>query len=141
MIRITPAITLDEAELQWEFIHSSGPGGQHVNKAATAAQLRFDAGASGCLPAAVRQRLLRTADRRITAGGVIIITARRFRSREQNRADALQRLIALVRSAAHRPERRIPTQPTRAAQQRRCAGKKLRGKTKALRRQVPSEDD
>jgi len=141
MIYITPAIVLDETELQWEFIHSSGPGGQHVNKAATAAQLRFDAVASRSLPDAVRQRLLHMPDRRITSGGMVIITARRFRSREQNRDDALQRLIALIQSASRRPERRIPTQPTRAAQRRRRVMKKLHSRAKRLRQPVAPEDD
>lgn len=141
MIHITPAIALDETEIQWEFIRCSGPGGQHVNKAATAAQLRFDAGASRCLPDSVRQRLLGRPDRRITAGGMIIITARRFRSREQNREDALQRLMNLIKSASCRSERRIPTQPTRAAQKRRRTMKQLRSRTKRLRQQVAPEND
>ena len=100
MLRITPTIVIDDNEIQFDFIRASGPGGQHVNKAATAVQLRFDAANSPSLPADVRERLIRLAGSRVTEEGTLIVTARRFRSQERNRQDAIDRLVALVREAA-----------------------------------------
>lgn len=134
MIRVTDAISLNESEILMEFIQASGPGGQNVNKVATAARLRFDVRSSPSLPEEVRQRLTRLAGRRMTEDGILIIEASRHRTQEQNRADALERLVALVRQAAHRPRPRRSTRPTLASQQRRLEYKKQRGAVKRLRR-------
>jgi len=126
----------DERELQWAFIQATGPGGQHVNKAATAVQLRFDAGKSPSLAGGVRQRLIRLAGRRCTREGIIVITARRFRSQEQNRQDALQRLVQLIEAEASPPRPRRPTKPTASSILRRKQGKIQRSRTKGLRKPV-----
>jgi ribosome-associated protein len=133
MIPVTDHISLDEAELEESFIRGSGPGGQNVNKVATAVQLRFDAGASPALSIAIKERLRRLAGRKMTGAGVIVITANRFRTQERNRADALERLIELIVQASHAPIRRRPTKPTYAARQRRVDDKKKRGAIKAAR--------
>jgi ribosome-associated protein len=134
MIHITRDIALDEKEIREEFIRASGPGGQNVNKVATAVQLRFDARHSPSLPDDVRARLIRLAGRRVNADGVLIVVARQFRTQEQNRADARARLVALIRQAAVKPKARRKTKPTRAARERRLESKKRRGKIKAMRR-------
>ncbi len=134
MIQITRDIALDEKEIHEDFIRASGPGGQNVNKVATAVQLRFDARHSHLLPDDVRARLIRLAGRRVNADGVLILEARQFRTQEQNRADARARLVALIRQAAVRPKPRRKTKPTRAAKERRLERKKLRGRIKAMRR-------
>ena len=126
MIKITPTISISEAEIKEEFIHSSGPGGQNVNKVATAVQLRFDVRRSPSLPEEVRRRLYTLARRRISRDGILVITARRFRTQERNRQDALERLIALLRHAAQKPVPRRPTRPTAAARARRLAQKRRR---------------
>jgi len=133
MIRITDQIALDEGELVESFIRSSGPGGQNVNKLATAVQLRFDVRRSPSLTDEVRARLERLAGRRLTRDGVLVITAQNHRTQERNRADALDRLIALIREAAVRPIPRRPTKPTKASRVRRLESKKRRGGIKALR--------
>ncbi len=133
MIRVTGTIALDEAELRERFIRASGPGGQKVNKVATAVQLRFDAARSPALTEDVRRRLLRLAGRRATKDGVIVIDARRFRTQEQNREDALARLLTLIRHAAQAPKPRRPTKPTRAARERRLQAKRRRGERKLHR--------
>lgn len=138
MIRVTPSIAIDEREIQEEFIRSSGPGGQHVNKTATAVKLRFDVVRSPALPEDVRSRLIRLAGRRITDDGVIVIDARRFRSQEQNRQDARDRLAALIRKAAERPQMRRKTQPTAASRTRRLEDKQRRAGIKRTR-QAPSK--
>ena len=138
MIRITPSIEIDEREIQEEFVHSSGPGGQNINKAATAVKLRFDVAHSTSLPEEVRARLIRLAGRRITEGGVIILDARRFRSQERNRRDARERLAVLIRKAAESPKLRRKTHPTTASKTRRLEGKHRRGEIKQIRR-IPSE--
>lgn len=141
MIRITSEIGLDEAEAQFHFVRSSGPGGQKVNKVATAAQLRFDAARSPCLPDDVRQRLMRLAGRRLTDKGVIVIDARRFRTQERNRQDALDRLVGLIRRAAAPPKRRRKTKPSPASRQRRLEDKRRRAELKRSRAPAsPSED-
>ena len=133
MIRVTDAISLHKNELRETFVRASGPGGQKVNKIATAVELRFDAAASPGLPDDVRARLLALAGGRATSRGEIVIEAQRFRTREENRADARQRLLDLIRRAAHRPRRRKKTAPSRAARERRLRDKKLRGALKKLR--------
>ena len=139
MIQITDKISLDERELHEEFVRSSGPGGQNVNKVSTAVQLRFDAAASPSLDEEVRRRLIRLAGRRATREGVIVIDARRHRSREQNRQDALERLAALIRQAADIPRPRKPTAPTFASRRRRLDAKRRRSQAKQLRRDVGDE--
>ena len=134
MIRITDHIAIDESELSETFIRSSGPGGQNVNKLATAVQLRFDVRNSPSLPGDVRTRLERLAGRRLTNDGVLVITAQSHRTQERNRADALDRLVELIRAAAVRPVLRRPTRPTKASRRRRLESKKRRGGIKALRR-------
>jgi ribosome-associated protein len=120
MIHITPDISIAMSEIQWEFIRSSGPGGQNVNKVATAVQLRFDVNNSPSLPDAVRARLIRLAGRRMTAEGFLILDARRFRTQDRNRQDAINRLVQIVR---------------------RLETKRHRGNIKRIRRSVPSSED
>lgn len=139
MIPITPAIHLDDSELQERFIRSPGPGGQNVNKVATAVQLRLDVGGSLSLPALVKQRLVRLAGRRVSNEGVLTIEAHRFRTRERNREDALERLVELIRRAAHQPKPRKKTKPTRGSKERRLDSKRRRAQTKRLRGSPPGE--
>ncbi len=138
MVRITENIVIDEQELDYAFVHASGPGGQNVNKVATAVQLRFDVAHSPSLPEDVRQRLLRQAAGHITQDGVLIIDARQYRSQWRNRHDATQRLIALIRQAATVPKPRRATKPSRAVKERRLQAKRQRSETKRLR-QPPDE--
>jgi ribosome-associated protein len=140
MIRVTDHIALDESELVESFIRSSGPGGQNVNKLATAVQLRFDVRRSPALTDEVRARLERLAGRRLTREGVLVITAQSHRTQERNRADALERLLELIRAAAVRPVPRRATKPTKASRVRRLDSKKRRGGIKALRGN-PRRDD
>jgi ribosome-associated protein len=135
-MRVTRTISLDESELVERFIHASGPGGQNVNKVATAVELRFDAAASPSLPAAVRERLLAQAGRRVSGAGVIVILAQRFRSQARNRADARERLAGLIRAAAVPPKMRLATKPTRAAKRRRLEDKRHRSVRKRERREI-----
>jgi ribosome-associated protein len=133
MIRVTPAISIDERELEERFVRASGPGGQNVNKLSSAVQLRFDVRRSPSLPHDVRARLERLAGRRLTNEGVLVIIAQRHRTQERNRQDALDRLIELIQRAAVAPIPRRPTKPTRGSRERRLEYKKQRGKVKALR--------
>jgi len=134
MIRITPRIALEDSEVSQEFMRASGPGGQNVNKVETAVRLRFDAAHSPSLPEPVRARLLRLAGARLTRDGVIIIEAQRYRTQDRNRADALERLVDLIReAAAPPPPPRIKTKPTYGSKLRRLEGKKQRGDIKNLR--------
>jgi len=141
MIHITPTIAIDESEIQLEFIRASKPGGQKVNKVATAVQLRFDAGNSPSLPDDVRERLVRLAGRRITQDGVLIIKAQRFGAQDRNREDAIDRLIELIRKAAEKPKTRRRTRPTLASKRRRLESKRRRGETKRVRWSVPPSEE
>lgn len=141
MIRVTPSIALDEDEIQFEFVRASGPGGQKINKAATAVQLRFDVRRSPSLPDDVRERLVRLAGRRINKDGVLVLDARRFRTQERNRQDALDRLVALIRQAAQKPIPRRKTRPTLASKVRRLEAKRRRSQIKRLRRTASRSED
>ncbi|MGI9169740.1 MAG: alternative ribosome rescue aminoacyl-tRNA hydrolase ArfB [Caulobacteraceae bacterium] len=133
MILVTDVISLDESELAFSFIRASGPGGQNVNKVSTAVQMRFDARRSPSLTAEVSARLQKLAGSRLTLDGVIVITARRHRAQEPNRADAVARLVALIAQAAAAPVKRRPTRPTKASRERRLAVKSRRAGVKARR--------
>ena len=133
MLEISPAIAIADDELIERFVRSSGPGGQNVNKVATAVELRFDAANSPSLPDDVRARLLARRDRRITSEGVIVINAQRFRTQDRNREDARERLAALVQAALKAPVKRVPTRPTRASKERRLTGKRERSQVKSTR--------
>ena len=134
MIQVTRHIAIDENELEERFYHASGPGGQHVNKAATAVQLRFDVAHSPALPDDVRQRLIDLAGNQMTDDGVLVIDAQRFRSQHRNRRDARRRLAALIRQAAKRPKQRRKTKPSRASRERRLEEKRHRSEKKLLRK-------
>jgi ribosome-associated protein len=132
-IAIAPGITIGDEELDWKFIRSAGPGGQNVNKVASAVQLRFDLAANIQLHHEVKTRLRRLAGRRLNEDGSILIAARSERSQEQNRRAALARLEALIRAALIEPKRRRKTRPTRASKEKRLESKKQRGATKRQR--------
>jgi ribosome-associated protein len=136
MIPITHTIAIDEMEIHEEFVHASGPGGQNVNKVATAVQLRFDVRNSPSLSADVRARLIRLSGKRITEKGVLIINACRFRSQKQNRRDAIGRLVELVRAAARKPVPRRKTHSTVSSRIRRLEAKRRHGDVKQRRRSV-----
>ena len=140
MIQITNRIHIDENEIQFKFVRSSGPGGQNVNKVSTAVQLRFDVRRSPSLPEDVRRRLLKS-DKRITEDGILIINARRFRTQESNRKDALDRLVELIRKAAIRHKPRVKTGPSYAAKRKRLEEKRRRGDVKGRRQSVSSFAD
>ena len=141
VIRIAPGVSIDEEELEFQFIRASGPGGQKVNKASTAVQLRFDAASSPGISDNVRRRLREVAGRRMTSEGVVVIEASRHRSQRQNREEALQRLLALLREASRTRKRRRPTVPTAGQRERRLQGKRRRAATKRWRSLPPAHDE
>ena len=134
MLEVSPTLSIPEDELVERFVRSSGPGGQNVNKVASAVELRFDAASSPSLPEDLRARLLARRDRRITDEGVVVISAQRFRTQERNREDARERLVALLLAAAHVAKKRVATKPTRASKERRLGAKKERSQVKSERR-------
>lgn len=133
MLAVSRRIRLPDNELVERFTRADGPGGQHVNRTESAVELRFDVARSPSLPAAVRERLLARRDRRLTADGVLVIQARRFRDQARNREDARQRLVTIIRTALEPARKRIPTRPTRASRERRLTQKKQRGRIKQSR--------
>ena len=139
MIRITESLAIDEEDLVWNFSRASGPGGQNVNKVSTAAELRFDV-AGAFLPEDLKARLRSLAGRQLTQEGVLIINAQETRSQERNREIAIQKLVELLRKAAHRPKRRIATKPSRASKTRRLDAKSKHSQTKKLRSGRPDTD-
>jgi ribosome-associated protein len=141
MIEITRSISIPESEFELSFVRSSGPGGQNVNKVATACELRFDARRSPSLPADVAVRLMKLAGKRLTKDGIVVISADRHRSQEMNRADALQRITDMIREAARPPPpKRRPTKPTKGSVERRLKAKTARSGVKKLRGARPPQD-
>ena len=140
MIHVTEDLTIDESELEVKFVRSGGPGGQHVNKVATAVQLRFDVGGSPSLPEDVRARVAELAGNRISYDGIVTIEANRFRSQKRNREDAVERLVELLRRGAEKPKKRRQTKPTVTARKRRLEDKRHRSTVKEKRRPVHDED-
>jgi ribosome-associated protein len=132
MLQITSSLQIDEKELQFEYVRASGPGGQNVNKVATAVQLRFNVGVSS-LPGDVKTRLIKLAGKKMTNEGILVIEAKRFRTQEQNREDAIHRFSELVRKSAAKPKKRTKTTPTKASRERRLKEKKQRGMIKKTR--------
>jgi ribosome-associated protein len=133
MLQITDSLRIDERELQFDFIRAAGPGGQNVNKVATAVQLRFDVRGTTALSEAVKTRLVRLAGKRVSREGILVIEARRFRTQEQNRQAAIQRFSELLSKALHTPKRRRPTNPTATSKERRLRSKKRRAEIKRVR--------
>ena len=140
MIEVTPNLSIHENEIEEHFVRASGPGGQHVNKASTAVQLRFDIPASS-LPPAIKKRLKQLAGNRVNAQGVLLLQAQSHRSQDRNREEARQRLLSLIRKASKRPKDRKRTKPSRAAKQRRLENKKHQAQKKRRRRYRPRLDE
>ena len=141
MIPVCGNIAIQESEIQLDFIRSSGPGGQNVNKVSSGVQLRFDVAHSPSLPEEVRQRLMQLAGSRLTKEGVLVIEAQRYRTQDQNRQDAILRLVHLIRQAARRPKSRRPTRPTAGSKRQRLEEKRRRGAVKRMRRPVTGMDE
>jgi ribosome-associated protein len=141
MIHITRTITVDESEIKESFVRSSGPGGQNVNKVATAVQLRFDVAKSRSLPEEVKMRLISLAGNQISEDGILIIDARRFRTQGRNRENAADRLVELIRNAAQKPKIRHRTRPTKASKIRRLENKRRVAESKRLRGTVHASND
>ncbi len=139
MIEITPALSLHDEELAFTYIRASGPGGQNVNKVSSAVQLRFDVRNSPSLPAEIKERLIKLAGNRMTADGVLLIEAKRYRTQEQNRLDAVARLVTLIERALEPVKIRKPTRPSRTAKAARVGEKKKRGDLKRIRKYKPEE--
>lgn len=140
MIDVTAEIHIDKSELSWRFVRGSGPGGQNVNKVATTAQLRWNAMGSPALPGAVKERLARMAGQRMTKAGELVIEAGEHRTQSQNRQEAIDRLVRLIRRAATPPKFRRPSRPSRAAKERRLVNKKRHAAKKGQRRYDPRQD-
>ncbi|MHB0924418.1 MAG: alternative ribosome rescue aminoacyl-tRNA hydrolase ArfB [Bellilinea sp.] len=139
MIEITPNFSLDENELTFDYVRASGPGGQNVNKVSTAVQLRYDISRSPALPLEIKQRLIKLAGSRVTEDGILIIEAKRYRTQDKNRDDAVSRLVALMQKAFEPPKVRKPTRPSVTAKAARVASKRQRGEQKRIRRYHPEE--
>jgi ribosome-associated protein len=140
LLKITDKISIDENELHFDFVRSSGPGGQNVNKVASAVQLRFDVNGSPSLPDDVRERLTKIAGNKITENGILIIEAKRRRSQYQNRQDAISRLAAMIRKAAEKPRKRHKTKPPAEAKKRRLEMKRRRSEIKKMRKPISKKD-
>ena len=141
MLKISESLSIPESEITYKFFQSSGPGGQNVNKVATSAQLNFNVVDSPSLPEGIKRNLYKVAGKRMTSQGILIIHARRFRNQEKNRLDAEARLITLIHKAMHQPKKRIPTQPGKAASEKRLKIKKLRAENKKLRKGITSIEE
>ncbi|MDP2995212.1 MAG: alternative ribosome rescue aminoacyl-tRNA hydrolase ArfB [Anaerolineales bacterium] len=141
MLQITPTLSIPDDEMTCTFVRASGPGGQNVNKVATAVQLRFDVRNSPSLTEEVKARLVKLAGNKMTQDGVLVIEAKRYRAQEQNRSDAEQRLTTLIQKALFKPKRRRPTRPTMASQMRRVDSKKRRGAVKRIRQSKKEYED
>jgi ribosome-associated protein len=139
MIEVTSSVKIDESEVQYDFVRASGPGGQNVNKVATSVQLRFDVRGSPLLETDVKERLIKLAGSRVTEDGILIIEARRYRTQDQNRFDATQRLIALIQKALEKPKLRKATRPSMTSKAARVGEKKKHGEIKRIRRYLPED--
>ncbi len=140
MIYITPEVFIDKTEMKFHFVRSSGPGGQNINKVATGVQLRFDAAGSKTLPLYVKERLYLSAGNRISGDGILQINSSRYRTQGKNRADAVEKLVKILKKASVRPKRRICTKPSRQSKEKRLESKKRKGRIKEMRRPVNFSD-